>query len=277
MFFYEIKKNIKQYKHLFFITVNDNDSKDIKIKKNLNSNPKIGENFLFKNLCVTEDSKKIPHVLKISFNEKEFKFLLNYNDKDFLVKMVGFNNNIFFNGIIMEKASRSLQDVVDVKKNEGGDFSPTEFKILEGFFLKVLEFLHSHSFVYGDWKFENILVYDSFNLKLADFETLMVEGQRIENENNINLLCGSPNYFFGNKIIKPRSQDDYKSVCYLFWMLNMLKLPWDSFIDVEINSSNMIDIQYSVTLLKRKDNLFKESYCIYWPNAFYFTFLNKLI
>lgn len=90
----------------------------------------------------------------------------------------------------------------------------------------VLLFFSKHNLVYSDWKFDNILIGAEGNLKICDFGGVYIENQEVVNKMNVNqLFCAAP-FSYLNKRLTAHKNYDYKSICYLWCVLNNIYLPW---------------------------------------------------
>lgn len=104
-------------------------------------------------------------------------------------------------------------------------------KYIVEMFNSLSEFFVSKSIVYCDWKPENIVLFDkdyNMRLKLIDFESVMANGITYDSPRIVNPIFGSPNLCNLHKECTPTFEDDKKSMCYLFCVLNNITLPWSS-------------------------------------------------
>ena len=139
------------------------------------------------------------------------------------------------------------------------------------FFTTVVNFLLKNKIVYCDWKFENIMVFyadtSAIQLKLADFGSVQVEGERLKNVSNINAYFTSPNLCKTFVEICPRVFDDCKSICYLFCILNKIELPWHhmcthtSNVKINVILATITNMKYQT-----KEYFIDTSKAIVWPN-----------
>lgn len=195
-------------------------------------------------------------------------------------------------GIILELAKASLfqmyfnsktREILPVK-NFGSQENYIAFlHHMEMFFVSILNFLQSIEMVYCDWKPENILCFHdridcdtlSLRFKLADFGSAQRANVPIQNPKNVNQLFGSKSFAPFIELVTPQFKDDWISVCYLFYKLNGLKLPW------ELNYTNMpaqptendLNFVFSLTAFFKTHPLFNlnpTQYAVYWPSQKYF-------
>lgn len=195
--------------------------------------------------------------------ELEFLRSINYNDtiKNLIaIHICEIKNGIHETdiGLVFEKAICDMNVIIE-RNNKIID---KNFLIkCEMFFNEILFYFKKKNIVYGDWKFENILIYSeiddilnlNFNnitIKLTDFGSIMKCGEKTENKKNVNIYYGSPFLSHIYDYIQPKFCDDYKSVCYLFYELNLKKLPWKCISSKFISNENFEEKILLITSMK---------------------------
>lgn len=215
--------------------------------------------------------------------EEEIKFLKNVQDVNFFIKILGELNFGIFNdekAICLEYVEFDLNLYYNknIKNNNDKNYKQTFLEKISYFFINVLDYFKKNNQIYGDWKFENILVDTNENFKLTDFGSIMKNNKKIQNLKNINILYSSPYISQRLTEIIPNFADDYKSVSYIFWNLNGNELPWSYVYSQNVFCENdLIKKIYEIDKMKLDffDFFLDTSDCIYWPKHFYFSFLNK--
>jgi hypothetical protein len=229
-------------------------------------------------------------VLKDDVEQCEIELLKLAKFKDlnkFIVEIIGDCIDVFKTKIFLEMCNNTVQEYFFEKASYNLEAKhlqkKLEFKqflvyMARVFFQKVLTFLLSENIVYADWKFDNILlfygdssqIYNSIvNVKLCDFGSVQKANIEIKNVNNINPFFSSP---YLNKIfdtIIPTHFDDFKSICYLLYVLNGKPLPWSNINLTKIHSSDIfIDLIVHITNQKFKTDMhyLDTDQCLYWPS-----------
>ena len=91
-----------------------------------------------------------------------------------------------------------------------------------------LGFLRDIGVVYGDWKPDNFIAFlgKKVIFKLSDFGSVTKVNVSIPNPKVVNQIFGAPNFSPAIETLKPKYEDDYKAVSYLWCTLNGVELPW---------------------------------------------------
>lgn len=178
------------------------------------------------------DAKKNGHVLRDGIVELDI--LKQVREGDAVVALIAYvNMGLRGIGIVLEPARANFSEMYFA----GGNYVPAaDFLIVcETFFKNVLDFLERQKIVYCDWKFENILCFHptrttvaaDVRLKLADFGSALPAGVPVPNPRNVNQMFGAPTFAHSVETVVPAHSDDHVSVCYLFYKLNGVRLPWE--------------------------------------------------
>lgn len=211
--------------------------------------------------------------LKFFFKpENESLRLESINFINHMIAEAIFDQGIFESdtGLIFEEANCDLNKMFE---DCNSLLDVAILKRLAIFFNKVLIFFEKIKIVYGDWKLENILVFykerEMPRFKLTDFGSIMKVDEQILNENKINFQYKSPNFY--SKRFTPTIYDDFKSVCYIFWTLNGLQLPWE-FCSSNCYEEDLKDVILHTQFKKYLNQLngLDISKCKFWPSKEFF-------